>query len=89
MEMEESARKSTWDVNGKETNPAPPFEIAIVIDSKEVENKRNVRDFFSGFAVCRGYRRPPFLTTHVVVAGVGRGSRQAFAHCLVECRLGC
>jgi len=38
--MEESARKSTWDVNAKETNQAPPFEIAIVVDSKEVENKR-------------------------------------------------
>lgn len=42
FEMEESARKSTWDVNAKETTQTPPFEIAMVIDAKEAENKRAV-----------------------------------------------
>lgn len=47
MEMAESAQKSTWDVNAKEMNPAPPFEIAIVVDAKEAENKRNVSGPFN------------------------------------------
>lgn len=42
FEMEESARKSTWDVSTKEMKQTPPFEIAIVIDHKDTENKRVV-----------------------------------------------
>jgi hypothetical protein len=42
FDMEESARKSTWDVDTKETTQTPPFEVAIVIDAKETENKREV-----------------------------------------------
>ena len=45
--MEESARKSAWDVNAKEASPAPPFEIAIVFDLQEAEKKRNVSDAVS------------------------------------------
>jgi len=37
--MEESAKKSTWDLNGKETEERPPFEVAIVIDAQEIEKK--------------------------------------------------
>lgn len=40
--MEESARKSTWDLYGKETEERPPFEVAIVIDAQEIEKKGEV-----------------------------------------------
>jgi anoctamin-10 len=36
--MEESARKSNWD----ERNPPPPFELAIVVDTSDLESKRSV-----------------------------------------------
>jgi len=65
--MEESARKSTWDVNAKEMTQTPPFEIAIVIDTKEAENKREVSNHPStAVQICN-----ESLSTYVVVRGEG------------------